>query len=217
MIKVTKGRSFRDVRAHCAWPVCDGGSRASAMATRQSCCEFEIVPSLHLNLRGSSTIVRRFAATAACWGSGACAADLSKSAQPAHKSAIKKAKANRTRAAPDNAPAEPASRTRRRGATRCSSSIQRKLHSRVWTFNEVEASHLCCGRTNCYDIFRDARAKRLYMKKRQAAEAITTRGAGSDPALTPPVQTSRPPLQPGRFSCQDRLDARAFGARPIPA
>jgi hypothetical protein len=52
------------------------------------------------------------------------AADLSKSApQPPHKSAIKKAKANRTRAAPGNAPAEPASRTRRPGATRCFSSI----------------------------------------------------------------------------------------------
>jgi hypothetical protein len=41
------------------------------------------------------------------------------------------------------------------------------------TFNEVEASHLCCGRTNCYDTFRDAREAFVHEKSR-AAEAMTT-------------------------------------------
>jgi hypothetical protein len=68
------------------------------MATRQSCCEFEIVPSLHLNLRGASTDIGRFAAATVCGGSGASAADLGESAQPPHKSKIKKTKANRIRA-----------------------------------------------------------------------------------------------------------------------
>jgi hypothetical protein len=35
--------------------VCDGGSRALAMATRQASCELETVPSLHSNLAGAAS------------------------------------------------------------------------------------------------------------------------------------------------------------------
>ena len=54
------------LHVHCAWSACDGGSLALAIATRQSYCEFEIVPSLHSNLRGASTVVGGFAATGVC-------------------------------------------------------------------------------------------------------------------------------------------------------
>jgi len=75
------------------------------MATRQASCEVETVPSLHSNLAGASATLGGFAATAACWGAGACAAGFSRSAQPVHENAIKRARANRTRAASGNTPA----------------------------------------------------------------------------------------------------------------
>ena len=68
------------VRVQRAWPtgeapvegvglagVCDRGSRARAMATRQASCELETVPSLHSNLGdAASTTGGGFAVTAAC-------------------------------------------------------------------------------------------------------------------------------------------------------
>ena len=86
--------------------VCDGGSRARAMATRQASCELETVPSLHSNLGGAASATGGgFAVAAAGRGAGACAAGFWKSAQPVHETAIDRARTNRTRAASGTPPA----------------------------------------------------------------------------------------------------------------
>jgi hypothetical protein len=164
---------------HCAWPVCDRGSRALAMATRQSCCEFEIVPSLHLNLCGSSTIGASLPRPRLA---EAQAPPTSASQRRSHRIRAQSRKQRLT--APARPPARSGGASFENTAAWCDSMFlfhRRKLHWRVWTFNEVDSSHLSRRRRNCYDIFRNARAKRSYMKKRQAAKALTmgARGFGS--------------------------------------
>jgi hypothetical protein len=82
--------------------VCDGGSRARAMATRQASCEVEMVPSLHSNLAGPvSATGGGLSGAAACGGAGAWAAGFD-SAQAAHDRAISKTTPNRICVASSN-------------------------------------------------------------------------------------------------------------------
>jgi hypothetical protein len=84
--------------------VCDGGSRARAMAIWQASCEVEIVPSLHSNLAGavSATGAGRSGAAGGC-GADACATGFWKPVQPAQQRQISMTRPNRIRAASGDA------------------------------------------------------------------------------------------------------------------